>query len=106
MKRKKLKEIKNKLENRLNLNQFESTTATRLFKINEKLFEINMSNEIFFSKIKKELTLDKYSQNEIDYFKNEISHAKNDDDEALELLKNEFKYNCNFKKQTGVFANV
>ena len=55
---------------------------------------------------KKELTLDKYSQNEIDYFKNEISQAKNDDDEALELLKNEFKYNKNFKKETGVFANV
>lgn len=104
--RNKINKIKNKLETRLNLNQFQLTTPTRLFKINEKLFEINMSNEIFLSNIKKELTLDKYSQNEIDYYKNEVAIAKNGDDEALELLKNEFKYNENFKKETGVFKNV
>lgn len=36
----KARKIKQKLENRLNTNKFESTTAKRLFIINEKLLEL------------------------------------------------------------------
>jgi hypothetical protein len=42
----KARKIKEKLENRLNTNKFESTTAKRLFNLNEKLLELEFEKYI------------------------------------------------------------
>ena len=46
----KARKIKAKLENRLNTNKFESTTAQRLFNLNEKLFELEFEEYLKFKK--------------------------------------------------------
>ena len=46
----KARKIKEKLENRLNTNKFESTTAKRLFNLNEKLFELEFEEYLKFKK--------------------------------------------------------
>jgi len=46
----KARKIKAKLENRLNTNKFESTTAKRLFNLNEKLFELEFEEYLKFKK--------------------------------------------------------
>jgi hypothetical protein len=42
----KARKIKEKLENRLNTNKFKSTTAKRLFNLNEKLLELEFEKYI------------------------------------------------------------
>jgi len=46
----KARKIKEKLKNRLNTNKFESTTAKRLFNLNEKLFELEFEEYLKFKK--------------------------------------------------------
>jgi len=46
----KARKIKAKLENRLNTNKFESTTAKGLFNLNEKLFELEFEEYLKFKK--------------------------------------------------------
>ena len=46
----KARKIKEKLENRLNTNKFESTTPKRLFNLNEKLFELEFEEYLKFKK--------------------------------------------------------
>lgn len=100
--------LKQKLEIRLVLNEFENTTAKRLIKIREKIFELEgiKRDELFYSKILQQLTPTSYTHNEIEYYKNEIELARAGDDDAFHLLNNQFKFNKDFKKETGVFANV
>lgn len=102
------RKIKQKLEIRLALNKFEKTTAKRLIKINEKIFELEgiKRDELFYSKILQQLTPTAYTHNEIEYYKNEIELARAGDDDAFHLLNNQFKFNKDFKKETARFANV
>ena len=104
----KARKLKENLENRLNTNKFELTSNKRLCKINKKIFELEgiKRDELFYSKILQQLTPTAYTQNEIEYYKNEIELARAGDDDAFHLLNNQFKFNKDFKKQTGVFANV
>lgn len=104
----KARKLKENLENRLNTNKFELTSNKRLIKINEKIFELEgiKRDELFYSKILQQLTSTSYTHNEIEYYKNEIELARAGDDDAFHLLNNQFKFNKDFKKQTGVFANV
>ena len=104
----KARKLKENLENRLNTNKFELTSNKRLIKLNKRIFELEgiKRDELFYSKILEKLTPTAYTQNEIEYYKNEIELARAGDDDAFHLLNNQFKFNKDFKKETGVFANV
>ena len=104
----KARKLKENLENRLNTNKFELTSNKRLIKLNKRIFELEgiKRDELFYSKILQQLTPTAYTQNEIEYYKNEIELARAGDDDAFHLLNNQFKFNPAFKKETGVFANV
>ena len=104
----KARKLKENLENRLNTNKFESTSNKRLYKLNKRIFELEgiKRDELFYSKILQKLTPTAYTQNEIEYYKNEIELARAGDDDAFHLLNNQFKFNKDFKKETGAFQNV
>ena len=72
----------------------------------EKMEFLLRQREIFFQKILEQLTLRNYTQNEIDYYKEEIEEARNGNSDSYHLLRNNFQYNSDFKKETGVFKNA
>lgn len=93
----KIKSIKKNLENRL----------TKLNNESFRLQAILLENRAFFNAVENVLNKN-WSSN--DFEKNHwfelLFEAKNGDEDALIELRAEFKYNENFKKETGVFANV
>lgn len=93
----KLTAIKKNLENRITKLNSES------FRIQAILFE----NAPFFNSIENVLnkgwTID---EQEKKYWLDLLFDAKDAGDDALILLKAEFKFNHSFKKQTGAFQNV
>ena len=107
MKKTKLKrlfEIQEKLYNR-NSDKFQST-KNRIHKINSEIF-VAQYDELFFVKVENALTNGwAGSLQETSNFTDILLEAKNGDATASEMLKNVFKPNPAFKKQTGVFANV
>ena len=77
----------------------------------ENLKQFNSENtmekkEIFFKKILDQLTLENYTQNEIDYYKNEIEISRAGDNDSFLLLVNNFPFNSAFKKETSIFKNI
>lgn len=105
IKRNRLYYEKNRIEKRL------TELNIAIFKIDcdnqeEILIEKKETDQVFFQKILEQLTLRNYTQNEIDYYKEEIEEARNGNSDSYHLLRNNFKYNDGFKKETGVFANV
>lgn len=93
----------------------------RLTELNIAIFKIDCDNqeelliekrEVFFQKILEQLTLRNsngdfaYTQNEIDYYKEEIEEARNGNIDSYHLLRNNFQYNDGFKKETGAFKNA
>ena len=107
MKKKKLKRliaIQEKLYNR-NSDKFQST-KNRIHKINSEIF-VAQYDELFFVKVENALTNGwAGSLQETSNFTDLLEEARNGDAEASEMLKNVFKPNPAFKKETGVFANV
>lgn len=101
---KRLTAIQEKLYNR-NSDKFQST-KNRIHKINSEIF-VAQYDELFFVKVENAL---KHgwagSTQETNNFTDLLIEARNGDAEASEMLKNVFKFNKDFKKQTGVFANV
>lgn len=65
------------------------------------------NKQIFLEKIKTALNKG-WSSNESEkkYWLDLIRETENDNLEAQTLLQDEFKFNENFKKETGVFKNV
>jgi hypothetical protein len=107
MKKTKLKRliaIQEKLYNR-NSDKFQST-KNRIHKINSEIF-VAQYDELFFVKVENALTNGwAGSLQETSNFTDILLEAKNGDAEACGMLKNVFKPNPAFKKETGVFANV
>ena len=107
MKKTKLKRlfaIQEKLYNR-NSDKFQST-KNRIHKINSEIF-VAQYDELFFAKVENALTNGwAGSLQETSNFTDLLEEARNGDAEASEMLKNVFKPNPSFKKETGVFANV
>lgn len=81
-------------------------TKNRIHKIESEIL-IAQSDELFFIKVEQALN-DGWagSLQETSNFTDLLEEARNGDAEASEMLKNVFKFNKDFKKQTGVFANV
>ena len=97
-------EIQEKLYNR-NSDKFQST-KNRIHKINSEIF-VAQYDELFFVKVENALTNGwAGSLQETSNFTDLLLEARNGDAEASEMLKNVFKFNKDFKKETGVFANV
>lgn len=107
MKKTKLKRliaIQEKLYNR-NSDKFQST-KNRIHKINSEIF-VAQYDELFFVKVENALTNGwAGSLQETSNFTNILEEARNGDAEASEMLKNVFKPNPAFKKETARFANV
>ena len=107
MKKTKLKRliaIQEKLYNR-NSDKFQST-KNRIHKINSEIF-VAQYDELFFVKVENALTNGwAGSLQETSNFTDILEEARNGDAEACGMLKNVFKFNKDFKKETGVFANV
>ena len=103
----KLYTIESKLYNRYENKKYQLTKA-RIHKIQiEILNEIAQSDELFFIEIEQALTNGwAGSLQETSNFTDLLEEARNGDAEASEMLKNVFKFNKDFKKQTGVFANA
>lgn len=101
---KRLTAIQKKLYNR-NSDKFQ-LTKNRIHKINSEIF-VAQYDELFFVKVENALNNGwAGSLQETNNFTDLLIEARNGDAEASEMLKNVFKFNKNFKKQTGVFANV
>lgn len=81
-------------------------TKNRIHKIESEIL-IAQSDELFFIKVEQALN-DGWagSLQETSNFTDLLEEARNGDAEACGMLKNVFKFNKNFKKETGVFANV
>ena len=107
MKKTKLKRliaIQEKLYNR-NSDKFQST-KNRIHKINSEIF-VAQYDELFFVKVENALKNGwAGSFQETSNFTDLLVEARNGDAEASEMLKNVFKPNLSFKKETARFANV
>ena len=107
MKKTKLKRliaIQEKLYNR-NSDKFQ-TTKNRIHKINSEIF-VAQYDELFFAKVENALTNGwAGSLQETNNFTDLLEEARNGDAQASEMLKNVFKPNPAFKKETARFANV
>ena len=107
MKKTKLKRliaIQEKLYNR-NSDKFQ-TTKNRIHKINSEIF-VAQYDELFFVKVENALTNGwAGSLQETSNFTDLLEEARNGDAEACGMLKNVFKPNPAFKKETARFANV
>ena len=107
MKKTKLKRliaIQEKLYNR-NSDKFQST-KNRIHKINSEIF-VAQYDELFFVKVENALTNGwAGSFQETSNFTDILEEARNGDAQASEMLKNVFKFNKDFKKETARFANV
>ena len=107
MKKTKLKRliaIQEKLYNR-NSDKFQST-KNRIHKINSEIF-VAQYDELFFAKVENALTNGwAGSLQETNNFTDLLLEARNGDAEACGMLKNVFKPNPAFKKETGAFQNV
>ena len=107
MKKTKLKRliaIQEKLYKR-NSDKFKSTKK-RIHKINSEIF-VAQYDELFFKKIENALKNGwAGSTQETNNFTDLLIEARNGDAEASEMLKNVFKPNPAFKKETARFANV
>ena len=107
MKKTKLKRliaIQEKLYNR-NSDKFQ-TTKNRIHKINSEIF-VAQYDELFFAKVENALTNGwAGSLQETSNFTDLLLEARNGDAEACGMLKNVFKPNPAFKKETARFANV
>lgn len=100
----KLTAIQEKLYNR-NSDKFQST-KNRIHKIESEIL-IAQSDELFFIKVEQALN-DGWagSLQETSNFTDLLEEARNGDAEACGMLKNVFKPNPAFKKETARFANV
>ena len=107
MKKTKLKRliaIQEKLYNR-NSDKFK-TTKNRIHKINSEIF-VAQYDELFFVKVENALNNGwAGSLQETNNFTDLLLEARNGDATASEMLKNVFKPNPAFKKETARFANV
>ena len=103
----KLYTIESKLYNRYENKKYQLTKA-RIHKIQiEILNEIAQSDELFFIEIEQALTNGwAGSLQETSNFTDLLEEARNGDAEACGMLKNVFKPNPAFKKETARFANV
>ena len=82
------------------------TLKNRIHKINSEIF-VAQYDELFFIKVENALKNGwAGSTQETNNFTDLLLEARNGDAEACGMLKNVFKPNPAFKKETGVFANV
>ena len=63
-------------------------------------------NKEFYQNVLKQLTPENYTPDQIEYYKNEVELAEAGDQDADHLLKNNFQFNKDFKKETWLFKNV
>ena len=103
----KLYTIESKLYNRYENKKYQLTKA-RIHKIQiEILIAIAQADELFFIEVEQALKNGwAGSLQETSNFTDLLEEARNGDAEACGMLKNVFKPNPAFKKETGVFANV
>lgn len=101
IKRNRLYSEKNRIQNRLT----ELNTAIHKIDCDNQEELLIEKKEAFFQKVLKELTPDKYTPCQIDYYKNEIEISRDGDNDSYLLLRNNFPFNKDFKKETGAFKN-
>jgi hypothetical protein len=109
IKRNRLYSEKNRIQNRLTeLNNaiHKIDCDNQAIEMKEKMEFLLRQREIFLQKVLEELTADKYTPCQIDHYKEEIEEARNGNSDSYHLLRNNFQYNSDFKKETGVFKNA
>ena len=108
----KLYTIESKLYNRYDNKKYH-LTKERILKIQMEII-IAQADELFFNEVEEALKKGWDSNeeekdcwfNEKEHWLNMLFDAKHGDKDALTSLRNEFKYNESFKKQTARFKNV
>ena len=101
----KLYTIESKLYNRYENKKYQLTKA-RIHKIQIEIL-IAQFDELFFIEVEQALKNDwAGSVQETIYWFEMLSEARDGDKDCLKLLRDEFKPNPAFKKQTARFANV
>jgi hypothetical protein len=101
----KLYTIESKLYNRYNNKKYQ-LTKERILKIQIEII-IAQADELFFNEVEEALKNGWASnEEEKNYWLRLLTKARNGDKNALISLRNEFKYNESFKKETARFKNV
>ena len=97
--------IESKLYNRYDNKKYH-LTKERIHKIQIEIL-VAVADELFFNEVEEALK-DGWASNEEEknYWLRLLTKARNGDKNALISLRNEFKYNESFKKQTARFKNV
>lgn len=100
----KLYTIESKLYNRYDNKKYH-LTKERILKIQMEII-IAQADELFFIEVEQALKNGWCNEHETNYWLAMLGEARDGDKDALISLRNEFKYNDSFKKQTARFKNV
>jgi hypothetical protein len=101
----KLYTIESKLYNRYDNKKYH-LTKTRIHKIQIEIL-VAVADELFFNEVEEALKNGWASnEEEKNYWLRLLTKTRNGDKNALISLRNEFKYNESFKKETARFKNV
>jgi len=97
--------IESKLYNRYDNKKYH-LTKERILKVQIEIL-VAVADELFFNEVEEALKKGWASnEEEKNYWLKLLTKARNGDKNALISLRNEFKYNESFKKETAKFKNV
>jgi hypothetical protein len=96
--------IESKLYNRYDNKKYH-LTKERILKIQMEII-IAQADELFFIEVEQALKNGWCNEHETNYWLAMLGEARDGDKDALISLRNEFKYNDSFKKETARFKNV
>jgi hypothetical protein len=100
----KLYTIEYKLYNRYDNKKYH-LTKTRIHKIQIEIL-VAVADELFFFEVEEALKKGWCNKHETNYWLAMLGEARDGNKDALISLRNEFKYNESFKKETARFKNV
>jgi len=96
--------IESKLYNRYDNKKYH-LTKERILKVQIEIL-VAVADELFFNEVEEALKNGWCNEHETNYWLAMLGEARDGDKDALISLRNEFKYNDSFKKETARFKNV